>query len=367
MARKKVPEWLRTPRICSLCLERLDIEREGVNVHQAVKKAAECHANAFRISSVDGRGMGYYRSRNVPPAPGLGMQDFVREAQDACRDNDLRLLVTVDASGISSSHPLFPEGACKTPDAGTVEIGHPPVHRTCLIGPYRELLLRSIGEIFSQFRPDGCVLLGARVPRCLCASCVSKFSHETEMDIPVSILETEDERVGGYFRWLQKETQGLREEVEHQIESYSSEAYTFFDDFPETQVTERASDGLWVSDEEEWAGSRPLWAVGELSGYSMAFPGPVLNEVSYCVGGARLPESAARPGTEIKVAMAQVLAGGSYPELANFPLRDFRSLPAVAEMFGLVKRAAGAFDSRACEPAHFLLLPQERAFGRTTV
>jgi len=202
------------------------------------------------------------------------------------------------------------------------------------------------------------------VRRCFCASCVSKYSHETDQDLPEVLSDTSDEAVAAYLQWLQKETEELRGEIQAVVSSYAEGTSLFFDDFPETQAEERMCDGLWVSSEDEHGEVRPLWTAGELAGYSVKSPGPVLAKVSYCVAGSRGPQSAARPGAELKVAMALALAGGCYPELGNFPFSDFRSLPAAAEMFGMLKRAAGAFDYRACEPTRFLLLPQHRSFGQ---
>jgi len=112
MARRKVANWLRAPRVCSLELERLDLQSEDVRVAQAVRKAAECQANAFRVPALGRRGMAYFVSRSVPSVPGMGSRNFIREAQDACKEVGLQLIVTIDAGGIDRSHPLAPEGAC---------------------------------------------------------------------------------------------------------------------------------------------------------------------------------------------------------------------------------------------------------------
>jgi len=364
MARKKVADWLRAPRVCSLQLERLDLKSEDIGVAQTVRKAAECQANAFRVPAINRQGRAYFVSRSVPSVPGMGSRNLIREAQDACLETGLQLIVTINAGGIDLSHPLAPEGACKERGSGPVEFGEPPIYRVCLLGAYRDFFLRAVGEIFSQFRTDGCVFLNTRVRRCFCASCVSKYSHETDEDLPEVLSETSDDATAAYLHWLQKETEELRGEIQTAVNSYAEGTALFFDDFPETQAEERICDGLWVSSEDEHGEVRPLWTTGELAGYSVNSPGPVLTKVSYSVGGSRCPQSAARPGAELKVAMAQVLAGGCYPELGNFPLRDFRSLPAAAEMFALLKRAAGAFDYQACEPTRFLLLPQHRSLGQ---
>ena len=363
MARKRVPSWLRAPRICSLELDQLNLADEELDVAQAVAKAAESNASVFRISALSSGGMAYFKSRTAPRAPGLGKRDLVAEAQAACGANELSLMVHVDASGIGLDHPLSPEGARKTGPGGHVEFGDPPAYETCLNGTYRDFLVRLIGELFSTFQPVGCTLRNVRVSHCLCATCVAKYSRETEAEIPETVSDVNDSKVSRYFEWLAKETHELRMDIQRQVKGYQPEAAVFFDDFPTNPSAAREYDGLWLSGEEESLEGRPIWTAREICEYSVPFPGPVLSQVYYGIGGGTNPHTAARPSAELKTVMAQILAGGCYPDLANFPLRDFRGLPGVAEIFGLVKRAAGAFDYRACDPVRYLLLPQQRAWG----
>ena len=363
MGKRRVPSWLRVPRACTLDLNQFNLATAEFDIEQLVAKAAECNANVFRIHAISAEGTSFFPSRVAPPAEGLEDRDLVKIAQVACDTHEVSLVIQIDALGIHKEHPLAPEAAVKRADGSHAEFGDPPVFTACLMGTYRDFLVRAIGEICSTYHPAGCLARGLRVPHCVCATCLSKFFHESEMDVPQSLDDVNDKATFVYLNWLDAETEKLMTEVKGQIKRYQPECALLMYDFPPTHSSERICDGLWLSKPEP---QTDPWQVGEMAHYASLFSGPVIREVSYGVETAHHEHPAARPTVQIKSELALNMAAGCFPDLTGFPLRDYRSLPGVADIFGLVKRSPGAFDYRANTRKTFLLLPETRGLGHST-
>ncbi|MDP6356480.1 MAG: beta-galactosidase trimerization domain-containing protein [Planctomycetota bacterium] len=362
MGKRKVSSWMRAPRACTLDLNRFNLGTAELDIEQVVAKAVECNANVFRIHAISAEGTAFFPSRVAPHAEGLGERDLVKIAQVACDTHEISLVIQIDALGIHKQHPLAPEGAIKLADGGHAEFGDPPVFSACLMGTYRDFLIRAIGEICSTYHPAGCLIRGLRVPHCVCVTCLSKFSHESEMDIPLSLEDLNEKATFFYLDWLDTETEKLMTEVNSQIKSYQPGCALLMDDFPPTHSSERICDGLWLSKPPP---RQDAWQRGGMSHYASLFSGPVIREVSYSAEIDHHEHPAARPTVQIKSELAQNIAAGCFPDLTGFPLRDYRSLPGVADVFGIVKRSQGAFDYRANTRKTFLLLPQTRGLGHS--
>lgn len=363
MGKRRVLPWLRVPRACTFDLNQFKLATAEFDIEQLVAKAAACNANVFRIHAISAQGTAFFPSRIAPHAEGLEERDLIKIAQVACDTHEISLVLQIDALGIHKQHPLAPEGAVKLPDGTHAEFGDPPVFSACLMGTYRDFLIRAIGEICSTYHPAGCLVRGLRLPHCVCATCLSKFSHESEIEVPQSLDDVNDKATLVYLNWLDAETAKLMAEVKSQITRYQPECALLMDDFPPTYSSERVCDGLWLS---KPAPRTDAWQIGEMAHYSSIFSGPVIREVSYSVESVHHEHPAARPTVQLKSELALALAAGCFPDLTGFPLRDYRSLPGVAGIFGLVKRSPGAFDYRANTRKTFLLLPQTRGLGHST-
>jgi hypothetical protein len=174
-------------------------EVEGV-----FETAAGLDANVVSFHAQNNWGWVFFNSDLAPKHPRLGERDFLREAVQAVRKHDLRLLAMVGPTPNQYEYQRHPDWAQRNRRGevlcGEYKVGQDPQWPwLCINSPYRGLSLRVIGEILENYAIDGLFPDYLKMGHCHCEFCREAFRNAFGLDIPEK--DWSDPAWPRYIRW----------------------------------------------------------------------------------------------------------------------------------------------------------------------
>lgn len=164
-------------------------------VEDIFETTAGLGANVVSFHAQNNWGWTFFDSDLAPKHPKLGERDFLREAVEAARKHDLKLLAMVGPTPNQYVYQTHPQWAQRNRE-GRVLFGEYMVEQEpqwpwlCLNSPYRALSLRVMEEILRDYPVDGLFPDYLKMGHCHCDFCQEAFRDAFDLDIPVENWST---------------------------------------------------------------------------------------------------------------------------------------------------------------------------------
>jgi hypothetical protein len=332
-----------------------DLENHNLNCSKIVTAAKDIGANSLRVGMFSHQGHAYYPSAVAPMAPFLKGRNLLKEFEDTCRSQNIRLIVYLNSKWVVDlykEHPdwaiLLKTGLFKFPDAAA-EIKLYPM---CPNSPFMDYFEAIIREVVTQSSPDGIYIDNFGIePFCQCDFCRQKFGAKIPERTKWRSRETQR-----YRKWLLARQRQIARRIVVAARSKNPEQPVVFNYgifwsdtgkySPEDNfvMAHEIADGVHAESAVRFHGDS-FEHINHQCTMGRAINVPIWTWVEYSM----LPFSyASCTAQETKLKAAKVLANGGRPMVWNMPCApfvDMEGMRGVKEVFKIAGENASIFNN----------------------
>jgi hypothetical protein len=364
-SRQSPANWLRCPRMYSTDPYFYSLTVELVDIRDTCRRIAEASGTIYRLSAHSNYGYVGFDSKYGIKQPGLGSQDWLAEAREACDRYGIKLIAYFGFDGYKPDHPSYGRFDARNEHGNPIGTEAGGFRNACLNWPgWHDLMLAILAEAARKYSLDGIYTDWMGYCTCYCESCRKKFQSECGLPIPDggSLARSAvpfnypgydegedliaDTVAGKYAEWKSELTNAMIVKIQQTVRAVKPGILTLH----HMHSNDKTLPYYAGTPTEGGDRNRPdwVWRTSMLANASNVYEVPSF---------INLYNNDGVPEQESELRAAEVFAHGCYPNVIPIPAPDSRPLAGASRVFHLVEKNHEYFDFNLNDRVRFLAWP----------